>query len=121
MSNKVKLRRMTHNNWEAVIHLEINAGQEDPMANNLYSVAEAQVGSDVRLHPVYVEKRLVGFAMYNVQKTKGKAWIFSIYRFMIDQKLYMPENPVVKPFYTSLGFVEAGRDRDGEVIEALKP
>jgi hypothetical protein len=40
---------------------------------------------------------------------------------MIDQKLYMPENPVVKPFYTSLGFVEAGRDRDGEVIEALKP
>jgi diamine N-acetyltransferase len=33
---------------------------------------------------------------------------------------YMPENPVAKPFYASFGFVEAGRDRDGEVIAVLK-
>jgi diamine N-acetyltransferase len=33
---------------------------------------------------------------------------------------YMPKNPVAKPFYASFGFVERGRDEDGEVIEVLK-
>ncbi|MGB8641632.1 MAG: GNAT family protein, partial [Nitrososphaeraceae archaeon] len=33
---------------------------------------------------------------------------------------YMPENPVAKPFYASFGFVEVGRDRDGEMIVVLK-
>lgn len=32
----------------------------------------------------------------------------------------MPENPVAKPFYASFGFVEVGRDRDGEMIAVLK-
>jgi diamine N-acetyltransferase len=87
--------------------------------------------------------------MYDLQKKKGKAQEASIYRFMIDRKYqgkgygraalskaleeiraipgvnrisirYMPENPVAKPFYASFGFVEAGRDRDGEVIAVLK-
>ena len=31
-------------------------------------------------------KRVVGFLMYDVQKTKGKAQKFSIYRFMINRK-----------------------------------
>ena len=33
---------------------------------------------------------------------------------------YKPKNPVAKPFYASLGFMEVGRDRDGEVIAVLK-
>ena len=43
MSDKVKLKKVTADNWEAVVELELGAGQEDPMANNLYSVAEAQL------------------------------------------------------------------------------
>lgn len=31
-------------------------------------------------------KHVVGFLMYDVQKTKGKAQKFSIYRFMINRK-----------------------------------
>ena len=87
--------------------------------------------------------------MYSAHKTKGKAQEASIYRFMIDRKhqgkgygraalskaleeiraipgvnrisiRYMRKNPVAKRFYGSFGFVEVGRDRDGEMIAVLK-
>lgn len=94
-------------------------------------------------------KRVISFLMYDVQKTKGKAWEASIYRFMIDRKHQgrvcgraalskaleeirallrvdrisircMLENPVAKPFYATFGFVEAGlRLRDDRCSEAV--
>lgn len=33
---------------------------------------------------------------------------------------YMPKNPVAKLFYATFGFVEVGRDCDGEMIAVLK-
>ena len=150
MSDKVKLKKMTADNWEEVVELELRASQEDLVASNLYSVAEAQFDSDARPRAIYAWKRVVGFLMYDVQKTKGKATKeASIYRFMIDGKhqgkcygrpvlskaleeiraipgvnrisiCYMPKNSVAKPFYASCGFVEVGRDSDGEVIAVLK-
>jgi diamine N-acetyltransferase len=149
MSDKVKLKKVTADNWEAVVELELGAGQEDLVASNLYSVAEAHFDPDACPRAVYAGKRVVGFLMYDVQKTKGKAQEASIYRFMIDRKhqgkgygraalrkvleeiraipgvnrisiLYMPENPVAKPFYASFGFKEVGQDRDGEMIAVLK-
>ena len=43
MSDKVKLKKMTADNWEAVVEeLELRGSQEDLVASNLYSVAEAQ-------------------------------------------------------------------------------
>jgi diamine N-acetyltransferase len=149
MSDKVKLKNVTADNWEEVVELELRDSQEDLVASNLYSVAEAQFDPNARPRAVYVGKRVVGFLMYDVQKTKGKAKKASIYRFMIDRKyqgkgygraalskaleeiraipgvnrisiLYMPKNRVAKPFYASFGFVEVGRDRDGEMIAVLK-
>jgi diamine N-acetyltransferase len=149
MSDKIKLKKVTADNWEAVVELELGADQEDLVASNLYSVAEAQFDPDAYPRAVYAGKRVVGFLMYDVQKTEGKAQEASIYRFMIDRKhqgkgygraalsksleeiraihgvnrisiRYMPENPVAKPFYASFGFVEVERDRDGEVIAVLK-
>jgi diamine N-acetyltransferase len=149
MSNKIKLKKVTANNWEAVVELRLGAGQEDLVANNLYSVAEAQFDPDAHPRAVYAGKRVVGFLMYDVQKTRGKAQEASIYRFMIDRKhqgkgygrsalskaleeiqaipgvnrisiYYMPENLVAKSFYASFGFVEVGRNRDNEVIAVLK-
>lgn len=149
MSDKVKLKKVTADNWEEVVELELRDSQEDLVASNLYSVAEAQFDPDARPRAVYAGKRVVGFLMYDVQKTKGKTKEASIYRFMIDRKyqgkgygrtalsqaleeiraipgvnrisiLYMPKNPVAKPFYASFGFVEVGRDRDGEMIAVLK-
>jgi diamine N-acetyltransferase len=149
MSDKVKLKKVTADNWEEVVDLELRDSQEDLVASNLYSVAEAQFDPDARPRAVYAGKRVIGFLMYDVQKTKGKTKEASIYRFMIDRKyqgkgygrtalsqaleeiraipgvnrisiLYMPKNRVAKPFYASFGFVEVGRDRDGEVIAVLK-
>ena len=148
MSYKVKLKK-TADNWEAVVELELDACQEDLVASNLYSVAEAQFDPDARPSAVSAAKGVVGFLMYDVQKTKGKVQEASIYRFMIDRKHQgkgydraalskaleeiraipgvnrisircVPENPVAKPFHASFGFVEGRRDRDGEVITVLK-
>ncbi len=149
MSDKVKLKKVTADNWEEVVELELRDSQEDLVASNLYSVAEAQFDPDARPRAVYAAKRVVGFLMYNVQKMKGKAKEASIYRFMVDRKhqgegygrtalskaleeiraipgvssisiRYMPKNPVAKLFYASFGFVEVGRDSDGEMIAVLK-
>ncbi len=86
--------------------------------------------------------------MYDVWETKEKIREASIYRFMIDVKHqgkgygraalaraldeikatlevkkvsigYMPENAVAKQFYASFGFVEVGRDEDGEIEAVL--
>ena len=73
MSDEVKLKDVTADNWGAVVDLELDAGQEDLVASNLYSLAEAQFDPDARPRAVYAGKRVVGFLMYDVQKTKGKA------------------------------------------------
>jgi 4'-phosphopantetheinyl transferase EntD len=48
MTDYVKLKKVTADNWEAVVELELGAGQEDLVKSNLYSVAEAQFDPDVR-------------------------------------------------------------------------
>jgi diamine N-acetyltransferase len=149
MPKKISLRDVSADNWEAVVDLELDPTQEDLVASNLYSVAESHYDPDARPRAIYAGKRVVGFLMYDVQRTKGKSREASIYRFMIDRKHqgkgygraalskaleeikaipgvkrvsigYMPENPVAGPFYASFGFKEVGRDRDGEVIAKLK-
>jgi diamine N-acetyltransferase len=146
---KVRLKDVTADNWEAVADLELDAGQEDLVASNLYSIAESHYDPDARPRAIYAGRRVVGFLMYDVQPAHGKALVASIYRFMIDRKHqgkgygrialgkalkeikaipriktvsigYMPENPVAKPFYASFGFKEIGKDRDGEMIAELK-
>jgi diamine N-acetyltransferase len=146
---KVSLKDVTADNWEAVVELELDADQEDLVASNLYSVAESHYDPDARPRAIYAGKRVVGFLMYDVQRTKGKSREASIYRFMIDRRQqgkgygraalgkaleeiraiprvrrvsirYMPENPVAGPFYASFGFKEVGQDRDGETIAVLK-
>jgi diamine N-acetyltransferase len=148
MRKKVRLKKVTADNWEAVVELELDTDQQDLVASNLYSVAESQFDPDARPRAVYAGRRAVGFLMYDVQ-SRGKSREASIYRFMIDRKhqgrgygraalgealkeisaiprikrvsiRYMPNNPVAKPFYASFGFREVGRDRDGEVIAELK-
>jgi diamine N-acetyltransferase len=143
MGDDLKLKDVTVDNWEAVVALELAAGQEDLVASNLYSLAESKFDPDARPRAVYAGKRVVGFLMYDAQRAKA-----SIYRFMIDRKhqsrgygraalaaaldeikalpgmrkisiRYMPDNPVAKPFYSSFGFREVGRDDDGEIIAEL--
>jgi hypothetical protein len=67
LSDKVKLKKVTADNWDAVVALELGVGQGDQLASNLYSVAEAQ------FDPGPSARRVISFLMDDVQKTKGKA------------------------------------------------
>jgi diamine N-acetyltransferase len=148
MRNDVRLAEVTADNWEAVADLEVAPEQEDLVASNVYSLAEARFDPDACPRAIYTGKRVVGFLMYDVSRTRGKSLKASIYRFMIDRRhqrkgygraalsnaldeiraipgikkvsiSYMPNNPVAKPFYGSFGFVEVGLDEDGEMIAEL--
>lgn len=146
--DNVKLKDVTEDNWRAVIGLQLEPEQEGLVASNLYSLAESKFDPDARPRAVCAGKRIVGFLMYEVRKTKANRHKASIYRFMIDRKhqgegygraalgkaldeiraiphirkvsiSYMPANPFAKQFYASFGFVEAGQDDDGEMIAEL--
>jgi diamine N-acetyltransferase len=146
---KVRLAEVTADNWRAVADLELDPEQEDLVASNVYSLAESKFDPDARPRAVYAGKRVVGFLMYDVSRTKDKSRKALIYRFMIDRRQqgqgygraalaaaldeiraiprikkvsisYMPENPVAKPFYASFGFVEIGKDEDREMIAELR-
>jgi diamine N-acetyltransferase len=148
MRKDVRLEDVTTANWRAVVKLELEEAQKELLASNLYSLAESKFDSNARPRAVYAGKRVVGFLMYDVPNADDDDRVATIYRFMIDRRhqgkgygraaltkaleeikavpgiktisiCYMPENSVAKQFYGSLGFVEVGRDEDGEVIAEL--
>jgi diamine N-acetyltransferase len=148
MAKEVRLKDVTAANWEAVVDLELSDDQLDLVASNAYSIAESKFTPLARPRAVYAGKSVVGFLMYEPLADEGKPHEASIYRFMIDRKhqgkgygraalaqaideiraisgirkitiCYMADNAVAKRFYGSLGFVETGRDRDGEITAAM--
>ena len=148
MRDDVRLKDVTEDNWRDVIALRLDAGQEDLVASNLYSIAESKFDPDARPRAVYAGKRVVGFLMYESLESDGRLHDYSIYRLMIDKRQqgkgygraalelaidemrqdrhvnritisYVPGNPVSKRFYGSLGFEEVGLDEDGEMIAEL--
>jgi diamine N-acetyltransferase len=149
MSGAVRLEDVTARNWRAIARLKLLPEQEDLLASNLYSIAQSKFDPNAHPRAVYAGKELVGFLMYDVWETEDKTRAVSLYRFMIARNHqgkgygraalaraldeikadpairkvsvgYMPENPVAKPFYEGFGFVEAGKDEDGEIIAELK-
>ena len=143
MSRDVTLRDVTAKNWRAVARLELAPDQKDLVAGNLHSIAESKFDPDARPRAVYAGGEPVGFLMYDASDDEAL-----IYRFMIDRRhqgkghgraalvlaigeiralphvrkvsiSYMPDNPVTKAFYASLGFKETGLDEDGEMLAEL--
>jgi diamine N-acetyltransferase len=148
MPDEVRLENVTARNWSAVARLKLAPEQKDLVASNLYSIAQSKFDPNAHPRAVYAGKELIGFLMYDVWETKEKTREASIYRFMIDVKHqrkgygraalaraldeirattgvkkvsigYMPENAVAKSLYATFGFVEVGKDEDGEVEAEL--
>jgi diamine N-acetyltransferase len=149
MREHVELRDVTADNWQAVVSLELDPAQEDLVASNAESLDEARSDPDARPRVIYVGERIVGFLMYDAGRPRDNPREALIYRFMIDRThqgegygraalgkaldeiramvpkvrkvsiSYMPDNPVAKRFYASLGFEEVGIDEDGEMIAEL--
>jgi diamine N-acetyltransferase len=147
MPPDVRLKDVTSDNWEAVADLALEDAQKDQVSSNLDSLAESKLNPFARPRAVYAGQLLVGFLMYEPLEACGEPHEALIYRFMIDKRhqgkgygraalaraieeirqnprirkiriCYTPDNPV-KKLYASFGFVEVGRDEDGEVIAEL--
>ncbi|MFF2091403.1 GNAT family N-acetyltransferase [Paenibacillus sp. NPDC058174] len=81
-SDIIHLEQINRSNWEHCIELKLKEEQQAFMASNLYSIAELQFLPGFTAAAVYLENRVIGFAMYGVDPDDHNYWI---YRFMIDE------------------------------------
>lgn len=87
-----EIRPVTKENWHELISLKVRDDQKDFVGSNLYSIAEAQFGSDYEgysyvMFPfgIYDDNVPVGFLMYshNYDHPRQQGFIF---RLMVDEK-----------------------------------
>ncbi|MEQ6918469.1 GNAT family N-acetyltransferase [Halomonas aquatica] len=146
----VSLQKVTRENFESVIALELATSQRDYLAGNLYSLAESSLHSTYRPRAIVCDGEVVGFLMYESFDQHGRPPAYSIFRLMVDRHhqgrgigyramqlvldeiraqgpferiaiCYVPTNRVARDFYASLGFQEAGLSEvTGEVIAEIR-
>jgi diamine N-acetyltransferase len=147
----ISLQAITEDNFDAIIELELLPTQQDYLASNAYSIAQASFYRDTfHTRAIYCDDKPIGFLMYVSLADEGQPGEYAIYRFMVDSReqgkgygrraiglvleeirarpdatviqiCYWPANPVAKSFYASLGFVETGLDDDGEMYAEIRP
>lgn len=138
----VELRKITKENFEEVIRLDLAESQKSFVASNVYSLAQAGIYSETSYpFAIYADENLIGFIMMGYYEKEGH---YTLWRFMIDKKYqgkgygrsalklaieYMIdnfnvkelgtgthcENFVAQNLYRSLGFKETG-EIDGDQI-----
>ena len=142
---KVRLAPVDDANRAAIAAMVLGEAQAHFVASNADSLAEAEEDADARPRAVYAGERLVGFLMYDASANESEA---RIYRLMIDPGeqgkgygravvqaalseiralghirevsiCYDPGNEAARWLYRAAGFLEEGRDEDGEMIARL--
>ncbi|MWV44320.1 GNAT family N-acetyltransferase [Paenibacillus sp. HJL G12] len=142
----IALKEIDRSNFFDVIKLKVADEQNEFVATNLFSLAQAKAFPECVCLAIYHDDILVGFTMYCIDKEDHEYWI---YRLMIDSKhqskgygkvamemlierikediqhrvIYIsfePENAWAKHLYEKLGFEEDGRVIDGEVVYKLE-
>ena len=138
----IKLKEINRDNFHPVLELAVFDEQNEYVASNCYSLAQAKAQSECVPLAIYSDDELVGFVMYCMDYEDNEYWI---YRIMIDRKhqrkgygklamlrvleilqqdkehskVYLsfePENLEAKKLYESLGFTPDGRVIDGEIV-----
>ncbi|MBA3824534.1 MAG: GNAT family N-acetyltransferase [Ktedonobacterales bacterium] len=144
----MELRPITRDNWRDCIRLKVRPEQEDFVANNTYSLAQAAYTPGLVPLAAYVGDEMVGFTMYDTQPDEqGRYWI---HRVMIDPNKqglgygrtlmelviarlrhdiptlreialdYHENNAVAAKLYANLGFRETGERNDHEIVASLR-
>jgi diamine N-acetyltransferase len=142
----VTLRPITWDNLWAVVDLELHPGQEQFVADNVASIANAYVEPTFVPLGVYAGDELVGFAMYGRHPETDEWWVI---RLMIDRAhqgrgygraameavlalmadrvgcdevvtSFNPANAVAAGLYASLGFRPTSEVEDGEPLLRLR-
>lgn len=141
----ISLREVTHENWKACMRLKVKAGQEELVADNLYSLAESKFFSNFVPLLAYDGETPVGFCMYSYSLNLQEYWILRLMvagelqgkgygRAIMEQLIarirvlpgcdqiyisYAPENATAEALYFSLGFLDTGKIEDGEKVACL--
>lgn len=138
----MELRTITEQNYQKILDLSTGTGQEEFVARNVRSLAQAWVFRDrARPYALYEGEEPVVFIMLDWRPEEKTA---EIRRFMIDyrhqgkgygrramelalekirraelfdrvQLYYVPGNEKARALYRSLGFWETGSTLDGEI------
>jgi len=147
---KITLREITRDTVKDICKLKVSEEQEQFVAPNAVSIAEAHFSSNAWFRAIYADETPVGFIMLYEAPQEG--W-YGLWRFMIDQRYqrrgygykalelviqYIRSKPNVKElitsfregkgspkgFYEKIGFKETGekdeRIRGGERVMKLK-
>jgi diamine N-acetyltransferase len=77
------LQPVTADNWNAVTKLQVGEDQQEFVAPNSYSLAQAAYEPGLAPVAIYDDATLVGFALYTDQPWQGE---FGIVRLMIDKQ-----------------------------------
>ncbi len=141
----ISLREVTSDNLSAILKLKVKPEQEQFVASNAVSIAQAHFEEKAWFRAIYAGETPVGFVMLydDPEKTDYFLW-----RFMIDQSYqgrhfgeralkllidhvraepgatellvsYVPAAGSPEPFYRAAGFVDTGEISDGEVVMRL--
>lgn len=141
----VSLREVTKENLDDVLTLKVKPGQQNFVASNAVSIAEAHFEKKAWFRAVYADDTPVGFVMLYDDPQEGE---YYLWRFMIDARYqglhfgkraiqllvdyvrtrpdatellvsYVPAEGSPQPFYCRLGFVDTGEVSDGENVMRL--
>jgi diamine N-acetyltransferase len=142
----VKLLPVTSDNWLQCIELSLSPDQQDFVASNLYSIAEAQFYPSITLRAVATrEEHIVGFVVYGLSPTSQQ---YKIVRLMVDHRhqgqgygraameaviadilattdanevwlSYRSWNTAARRLYLSLGFREQDEEPNGRIVASL--
>ena len=139
-STVVTLREVNDDNVQAIIDLSVSEDQQDFVAPNVKSLAQAFATTRVWVRAVYAGEEPVGFVMLSDDSEKPR---YYLWRFMIDHRhqgkgygaeamalvhdyvrtrpggdriylSYVPAEGGPGPFYEGLGYVDTGREHGGE-------
>lgn len=141
----VTLREVTKENLDAVLALKVKPDQQQFVADNAVSIAEAHFEEKAWVRAIFADETPVGFLMlYDDPETTD----YYLWRFMIDgryqglgfgdralQRLieyvrsrpgatellvsYVPAEGSPEPFYARAGFIHTGQVHDGEKVMSL--
>lgn len=144
LSGELELREVDEDNGREIMRLRVLPAQDDFVAPNVISLAEASLTTDVLVLGLFVEDTAVGFAMVSTREHRYYLWRFMIdYRYqgrgygrramelLIEKVRGLPNATEFKlsfvkapggpgPFYASLGFVETGEVHDGEHVMVMQ-
>ncbi|AYA40114.1 GNAT family N-acetyltransferase [Xenorhabdus nematophila] len=82
---KVTLTDVNKDNYEDVMCLEVEPGQEEFVAPNSESIVESHYNEYCKARVICCDDEIVGFALYERCVNEGKPNEYNLYRMMIDK------------------------------------